>query len=66
LSARDRNALPRSMTAPLPNAAVLLGRGDGSENPDLVISQRCDFALFKAGRWRPTFCERPLQHRNKK
>jgi hypothetical protein len=46
------------MTAPLPNAAVLLGRGDGSENPGLVISQRCDFALFKAGRWRPTFCER--------
>jgi len=29
----------------MPNAAVLLGRGDASENPDLVISHRYDFAL---------------------
>jgi hypothetical protein len=33
------------MTAPLPSVAVLLGRGDSSENPDLVISHRYDFAL---------------------
>jgi hypothetical protein len=44
----------------------LLGRGDGSENSNLVISHRYDFALFKAGRWCPTFCESPLQHGDKK
>jgi hypothetical protein len=35
------------VTAPLPNAAVLLGRGHGSENSDMVISHRYDFALAK-------------------